>query len=98
MPMQFKLPLNTLDKDKEKEEEEDALYCAMRLIYRCSCSFFSIIFGLPVMFCLLRVCVETHTHTHTLGLFIQMRLSTNEKSCVCCLEKHLRVRSKCHRK
>lgn len=96
MPMQFKLPLNTLDKDKEKQEEEDALYCAMRLIYRCSCSFFSIIFGLPVMFCLLRVCVETHTHT--LGLFIQMRLSTNEKSCVCCLEKHLRVRSKCHRK
>lgn len=95
MPTQFKLPLNTHStRIQQQEAQEDALFCATRLIYRCACSFFSIIFGLPVMFCLLRVCVETHT----LGLFIQMRLGTNEKSCECCLEKHLRVRSKCHRK
>lgn len=40
------------------------------------------------MFCLRRVCGDTHTRTHTghthifSGLFIQMRLATNEKSCL----------------
>lgn len=76
----------------------DAMHIILeqRLIYRCAhaqCSFFSIIFGLPVMFCLRHTHTGIHTQRKFSGLFIQMRCLALMKNPACCLEKHLRVRS-----
>lgn len=67
----------------------DAMHIILeqRLIYRCAhaqCSFFSIIFGLPVMFCLRHTHTGIHTHTEKILWFIYSNalLGTNEKSCL----------------